>query len=74
MTNAERPVLGRNTRLTLKMKKFKKPARVKNTGTTDALRQLRAREFEQLIRNELLNSKTKQESRRKTGVGANRTE
>ena len=45
------------------MKKFKKPARVKNTGTTDALRQLRAREFEQLIRNELLNSKTKQESR-----------
>ena len=48
------------------MKKFKKPVRrgkVKNTGTTDALRQLRAREFEQLIRNELLNSKTKQESR-----------
>ena len=45
------------------MKKFKKPVKVKNTGTTDALRQLRAREFEQLIRNELLNSKTKQESR-----------
>ena len=41
------------------MKKFKKPARVKNTGTTDALRQLRAREFEESLRNELI----KQESR-----------
>ena len=41
------------------MKKFKKPVKVKNTGTTDALRQLRAREFEESLRNELI----KQESR-----------
>ena len=47
------------------MKNFKKPVKVKNTGTTDALRQLRAEEFERSLNNKLKESR---ENRR----GANR--